>query len=181
MKTTFNWGDDIIDSRDIIARHEELQDEFDSLTNTLDEANRELSDFFQEEGNDPDSKDEDDESIAFFERKLKELHEAVDEAQEALDDFNQSFDKDELDTLTEVIRQGEDSPDWSYGEGLIHESHFTEYAEQLANDVCEFPKEFQSGQWPFNHMKIDWESAAEELQSDYFDISVGGETYFIRA
>jgi hypothetical protein len=180
MKTDFNWGDDIIDSRDIITRHEELQDEYNSLVEALEEAKGDLDDFLRENDTDPDSKDEDDDSVAFIRRRLNELHEVVEEAQEALDQFNQSFDKDELDLLTEVISQGEDSPDWSYGEGLIHESYFTEYAEQLANDVCEFPKEFQSGQWPFNHMKIDWESAAQELQSDYFDISAGGETYWIR-
>jgi hypothetical protein len=174
MKTNFNWGDNIIDSRDIIARHEELQDERFSLVEALEEAKENFEDFLKDA--DEELKEDDD-----FEDRCASFREAINDAQDALNEFDQSFDRDELDLLTEVRSEGENSPDWSWGETLIKDSYFTEYAEQLANDVCEFPKEFQSGQWPFNHMEIDWESAAQELQSDYFDISAGGETYYIRA
>jgi len=167
MKTNFNWGDDIIDSRDIIARHEELQDEYNNLLEALEEASiavdrmRENCETFNQE------------NTKIFERLQEELV----EAQEALNEFNSSFDKDELDTLTEVISQGESSPDWSYGETLIREEYFRTYAEELADDTCERPKELD--QWPWRH--IDWDAAAEELKNDYSQINVDGETYFIRS
>jgi hypothetical protein len=181
MKTTnFDWGDNLIDSKDIISRHEELQEEYDDLVNALNEAESELSDFLKEDGHDPDQ-EKDKEDIAAIELKLEELHEAIEDAQDALNDFNSSYDKDELDTLTEVISEGEDCTDWSYGETLIRESYFEDYIKDLVNDCYEMPKEFNEGKWPWNHASIDFEAAAEEAKSDYSEIEVGGLTYYIRS
>jgi hypothetical protein len=166
MKTTFNWGDNTIDSRSIIERHEELQDEFNALVESFEEAKLEL------------------ENIKGSESSLAEFQDAeneVGEAQEALDQFNQSYDKDELDTLTQVIAEGEDSPDWNHGETLIHETHFSDYIKDIIDDCYEMPKEFESGKWPWNHMEMDWDGAAEEALSDYFEINVDGSTYYIRS
>jgi hypothetical protein len=166
MKTTFNWGDNTIDSRSIIERHEELQDEFNALVESFEEAKLEL------------------ENIKGSESSLVEFQDAeneVGEAQEALDQFNQSFDKDELDTLTQVISEGEDSPDWNHGETLIHEIHFSDYIKDIIDDCYEMPKEFESGKWPWNHMEMDWDGAAEEAKSDYYTIEVDGHSYYIRS
>jgi len=173
MKTNFNWGDDIIDSRDIIAKHEELQDEFDTLVEALEEAQQEL----EKVKRDNEELDANDQCST----SLDEWEDDLDEAQEALDQFNQSFDKDELDTLTEIISQGEDSSDWSHGETLIKESYFTQYIEELVNDCYEMPSEFTDGKWPWNHMSMNWEEAADEAKADYNEICVDGETYLIRA
>jgi hypothetical protein len=174
MKTTnFNWGDETIDSRDIIARHEELQDEYNSLVEAVEAAEEDLNEFINSNGTDDYQEHE---QAAF-----KNLQELYDDAQEDLNEFNSSFDKDELDTLTEVISQGEDSPDWQYGEVLIHEDYFTEYTEELVNDCYEMPKEFTDGKWPWNHMNMDWASAADEAKQDYYTIEVNGETYLLRA
>jgi hypothetical protein len=173
MKATFEWGDNTIDSRDIIARHEELQDEYDSLVEELREAQLELKKIKSI----ADDLDADDQCSP----STEEWENDVEKAQEALDEFNESPNKAELDTLTVVISQGEDSPDWSYGETLILDSHFTDYTTELINDCYEFPKEFSSGQWPWRHLIMDWESAAEEAKSDYFEIEAEGFTYYIRA
>lgn len=172
----WSWGDDVISSTDIIARHEELFDEHYDLEEALKSAEKELSDFIAEK----DRSDDLEEDINIIEEKLQELHAAVEEAQEALDEFNQSFEKDELDTLTEVIAQGEDAPDWHHGESLIRESYFTQYTQDLIEDTCEVPAEFSSGKWPWTHMNLDYEAAAEELKSDYIEIDVGGNIYYIR-
>jgi hypothetical protein len=174
MKTNFNWGDNTIDSRDIIAKHEELQDEFDSLVEDLNNAKEDFEDFLKLADEELKEDNED------FEYRCKSFRDAIEDAQESLDQFNQSFDKDELDTLTEIISQGEDSSDWSHGETLIKESYFTQYIEELVNDCYEMPSEFTDGKWPWTHMSMNWEEAADEAKADYNEICVDGETYLIR-
>jgi len=168
MKTTnFNWGDTTIDSRDIITRHEELQEEYDALVENLEEAASEFR-FLS---------NSDESSLAEY----QDAENTFALAQNAFDEFNEYDNKEELDLLNEVIAQGEDSPDWSYGEVLINESYFTEYTKDLIDDCYDFPSEFTDGKWPWNHMNMDWEAAAEEAKADYTTIEVGGETYYIRA
>jgi hypothetical protein len=115
-----------------------------------------------------------------FER-CNDFHELIQEAQDMLDDFEKSDDMRELEMLKEIVSQGEDSSDWSYGGGLIHEDYFTQYTEELINDCHEMSEELNEGKWPFNHMKMDWDAAAEELKGDYTTIEAAGETYYIRA
>lgn len=118
---------DMIDSRDIIARIEELQDfqESEGLMNT-----------------------------------------------DALE---------ELRVLLVVQSEAERSPDWQHGESLIRESYFTDYIEQLIDDCYEMPKELKSGDWPWRHVTVDYEAAAEEAKQDYTDIDFDGVTFLIRA
>jgi hypothetical protein len=174
MKTSnFNWVDSIIDSRDIISRYEELNDEYESLKESLEEANDSIKEFNMRNGH----TDLTDEEI----EELQELQEALDEAQGLLDDFEKFDDKEELDMLKEIVSQGEDCSDWSYGTNLIHDDYFTEYTEELVHDCYEMPKELSEGKWPWCHVKMDWDAAAEELKSDYTTIEVNGETYYIRS
>jgi hypothetical protein len=42
------------------------------------------------------------------------------------------------------------------------------------------PKEFNEGKWPWNHMSMDWEGAADEAKVDYLTIEADGHTYYIR-
>jgi len=87
----------------------------------------------------------------------------------------------ELKVLKSVADECEGCGDWKYGETLIRDSYFTDYTEQLIDDCYELPKEFKSGKWPFSHMKIDFEAAAEELKSDYMSVEFDGVTYWMRA
>lgn len=138
-----NWGDDYIDSRDIIARYEELSSEKESLEWDLENA------------------EDDDEKQS---------------CQEALDEWEDENDH-EFTNLKSIIEQGEDSPDWSYGEGLIRDQFFTEYAEELARD-CGYIND-KTDRWPYTC--INWEEAASQLQQDYFEIEANNEIYWIRA
>jgi hypothetical protein len=90
-------------------------------------------------------------------------------------------DAEELLNLITVQEQCEDVADWEHGEALIRESYFTDYIEELINDCYDMPKEINSGDWPWRHMKIDYEAAAQEAKADYEEIDFDGTTYLIRA
>ena len=92
------------------------------------------------------------------------------------EDYLDEDDLHEYKALRELRDEAEGSPDWKYGETLIRESYFTEYAQQLAEDVCEMPDD---NRWPF--YCIDWEWAARELKHDYMSVDFDGITYLIRA
>ena len=175
MKNKFDWGYDMIDSRDLIARHEDLQDEYDGLVSDLKDVNEAYVEYQDKCAGAVEFDQEE------FDNDVDDLQKDIDEAQEALDQFNQSYEKDELDTLTEVISQGEDSPDWNHGTALIHENYFTQYTQDLIEDTCEVPAEFSSGKWPWTHMNLDYEAAAEELKQDYTTIDADGHTYYLRS
>lgn len=136
VTTSIDNGQDIIDSRDVIARIEALQDEL------------------AECAHDPEAMASDDAVIVC---DLWAEHE-------------------ELIALKALAEEGEASPDWQYGEALIRDSYFTEYAHELAEDIDAVNK---SASWPLNH--IDWEAAAEALQADYVNCDFDGVTYWIRA
>lgn len=83
--------------------------------------------------------------------------------------------RDELATLEALAEEASASPDWQYGETLILDSYFRDYAEQLADDIGAISG---TEQWPLRH--IDWEAAARELQQDYISVDFDGVTYWIR-
>ena len=127
MKPITNY-DDVVDSRDVIARIEELESEMEDL-----------------------------------------------EGQE-LENWKEDY-QDELDSLKALAEEAEGSPDWEYGETLIRDSYFTEYAEELCKDIGEIPKELP---WYIaNH--IDWDGVASELKQDYMSVDFDGVEYWIRA
>lgn len=79
----------------------------------------------------------------------------------------------EYDKLKAIIDELGPSDDISY---LISDSHFEDYARELAKDIGAI-----SGTegWPQSY--IDWEQAARELQHDYTSIEIEGTTYWGRA
>jgi hypothetical protein len=93
-----------------------------------------------------------------------------------------------LDTLSDMIglkvidsrdlirRLNELDGDWRHGEALILDSHFENYARELAEDIGMVDK---SDQWP--NRCIDWEQAAEELKQDYSSFEIDGYTYWMRS
>ncbi len=95
------------------------------------------------------------------------------------DDDDNATDQDqlfaELAALEALAKQGEDyADDWEYGETLIRDSYFEDYARELAEDI----DAVKSDTWPNNC--IDWKRAARELQMDYTAIDFDGVTYWIR-
>jgi hypothetical protein len=121
MTHTIDNTQDVIDSRDVIARIEDLQQDVDA----------ELA-------------DEDD--IA----ELKALKALADEASGY-------------------------AADWQYGEALIRDSYFKEYAQQLADDIGAVKAD---ASWPNNC--IDWDEAARQLKQDYTEVDFDGVAYWIR-
>lgn len=72
--------------------------------------------------------------------------------------------------------------DW-YPVTLVNSDHFTEYAQELAEEMAE--PGMRDAAWPYRH--IDWEAAANKLQQDYSCVDLkpmeeGGEaaTYYYR-
>jgi hypothetical protein len=89
-------------------------------------------------------------------------------------------DAAELATLRALADEAESAPDWSHGETLIRRSYFVDYISELINDCYEMPKEMNSGQWPYRHMSIDYEAAANEAEQDYMSVDFDGQEYLIR-
>lgn len=100
---------------------------------------------------------------------MREAHEEDPETEPELD-AEEERELEELQTLSEEVSE------WSYGETLIHESNFQSYAIDCAEDI--HGRDAFVG-WPMNC--IDWEQAAEALQSDYTAYEYEGETYYARA
>ena len=68
---------------------------------------------------------------------------------------------------------GEDPED---GAGLIRDSYFQEYAQDLADDIGAIDA---NANWPVCH--IDWEAAADSLKMDYSSLEFEGVTYWVRS
>lgn len=179
--------DDILDSRDIIERFEELDGEHDDLTDAVTEAKGELESAMNDLGtaqhdlyNANTSGDEAarDEALAdcdTYQRAADDADEALKAAEEALATWDGA---DEWAVLKALCAQGEGCADWSYGETMVHESHFADFAEDLAKETSDVPSS-QWNQWPFNC--IDWDHAADQLKQDYTSIDFDGQTYYVRS
>jgi DNA repair exonuclease SbcCD ATPase subunit len=157
--TEISNAEDVIDSRDVIARIEELEGERADLQSTLDEASEALS---ENDGTD---------GVV-----TEELEDAVEEAKQDLTDWDDD-NGDELKALKALADEAAGyAPDWKYGETLIRDSYFQEYAQQLAADIGAINKD---ASWP--NTCIDWEQAARELQQDYTSVEFDGVTYWVRS
>ena len=134
---------DIIDSRDVIARIRELESDKEDLQSAIADAKQAVEDF-------PPCEFSDDAA-----EELNVLREAVLSAQNDLDNWD---DADELKVLLALQNEADGYSDRRHGETLIRESYFEMYAREFAEDVCDMK---QADKWPFNC--IDWEQAASEL------------------
>lgn len=84
----------------------------------------------------------------------------------------------ELDALTAVLDElkcnGGDEKwrgSW-YPVTLIRDSYFTEYAQELVQDIGDLPNGIPS------YIEIDWEATARNIRMDYTSIEIDGETYW---
>jgi hypothetical protein len=144
---------DIIDSRDIIARIEELSASMEELADNAEALLDLAADIAEGSGEGPDG-----------------LLQERDEALATLAD-----DWDELRALTALQDQAEGyCPDWHHGETLIRESYFETYAQELAEDCGTVEN---TDTWPGRC--IDWEQAARELKQDYTEVDYQGVSYYV--
>ena len=170
MKTISNT-DNVINSRDIIERIDELTGDFQGLVDDIEAAETDAE-----------------REMAFDELATWLIgHTEIVPDLEALDgitfddvsEWAESDDAHELKALLALADEAECSPDWLYGDTLIHEDYFTDYIEELINDCYGLPKEFNSGDWPWCHMTIDYAAAADEAKQDYMEVNFDGATYYI--
>ena len=202
MTTCISSTDNIIDSRDVIARIEELREECGNKY----VANWNMPGYMPEnEGatfGDADEaleyiKDEMrswvDQNEELTDEEARELNAQIDTCEADEDgEFGQTFqgwhyfvsvnpefdesNMPELEALEQLQEEAEGySSDWHHGAQLISEDHFTQYAQDLAEDCGMVDRNLK---WPYTC--IDWDQAAEELKQDYTAVDFDGQTYYIR-
>ena len=169
----FEHGD-VLDSRDLIDRFNELSGQFDCLWQAMASAENNkdrikarhaLGDWLGVELDDED---------------ISELIDGL--IQEEIHLMPAWLFKSEeaelLMLLARVCKEGEDSiEDWEYGATLVNESYFEQYALDMAVD-CGDVDTRAGTRWPYNH--IDWASAADELKGDYTELEIEGTIYYAR-
>ena len=148
--------DSIIDSRDILNKIEELEDELSDLNDNLVELEAEQADMSGDDYN----------TIAEYNTEYARLQAEAEQV------------KADIDDLEEKLKPFKDIADECshYGETLIHEDYFAQYAQEIASDL--HGRAVDNAEWPFNC--IDWDEAADALKQDYTEVDFDGETYFIR-
>ena len=148
-------SDDIIDSRDVIARIAALEDERQALVDAIDEV---------ENSERPPNADENSEHA-----------DKLADAQAALSEWDDDDEAKELAALKALAEDAEGyAPDWTYGATLIRESYFVEYCRQLVSDIGDMPTEIP------DYIVIDWDATADNLRADYTDCDYDGVTYLVR-
>lgn len=85
-------------------------------------------------------------------------------------------EESEFVALEALAAEAEGTPDWTYGETLIRDSYFEDYARELAEDIGAVNPD---ANWPL--YCIDWERAARDLQVDYFSVDFDGIDYWVRS
>jgi len=79
-------------------------------------------------------------------------------------------------SLTALAEQGEnDAEDWLYGATLIRYSYFTDYARDYVTEIYGE----SVGNVP-DWVVVDWEATAENLATDYTELTFDGVTYLVR-
>jgi hypothetical protein len=158
---TVDPGDDIIDSRDAIAKLEVLYSDVESEYEDC------ITERAESEATD-ETPDEEREELEEKERKNFTIDDYISQNQD-------SSGVMEYLALKEFCDEGESFSDWHHGETFIHENYFEKYAEQFADDIGAINSNME---WPLTH--INWETAAEELKHDYSAIEYDGHTYYAR-
>lgn len=84
-------------------------------------------------------------------------------------------DAAELAALHKLATEAEGyAADWEYGEILIRDDYFTDYAREMLEDCNTIPRDLPS--W----VEIDWEATARNVRMDYAAVDFDGVTYWIR-
>lgn len=154
---------DVLDSRDIIHRIDELTN---ILSATAEEADGEYDELASEHKENHDDDSECDcEAVRYTREEFVNLK-MIDVSDET----------SELKALNDLAEEGSYTSDWHHGTSLIADEYFEEYAKQFAEDVGYVKRDVN---WPYTH--INWEAAADELKQDYFSVEYEGTTYWIRS
>jgi hypothetical protein len=164
-------NDDLIDSRDVIKRIEELEDDRQRLEDDIEDAREQFASWVEAsevlKSLNPER----------YAEQKEEMLGVISDAKLALEQWEADEDAQELKALKALAEEAEGyAPDWTYGATLIRDSYFEDYARELADDIGAVPKEYS---WPANC--IDWKEAAEQLQMDYTRVDFDGVDYWVRS
>ena len=153
--TTISNTDDVIDSRDVIERIEELEGERQDLQDAFETAvDNEL------QNTDPEQRET--------------LNTVRNDAYKALTDWDEE-NKAELDALKALAEEAEGyAPDWRHGAALVRDSYFEDYARELLEDIGDIPRNLP------HYIEIDWEATARNIQMDYTAVDFDGVSYWVR-
>jgi len=159
--------DNILDTRDLNKRLDELEEQLNDLdTNIMD-----ISDELEEMEEELESFKLNNLEDKFIKESIGIKTLELEKAKEELEEFKQSNEFEELEELKELESE---IPQWIDGNQLINEDHFIDYCKDLIKDIGDLPKNIPS------YIVIDWESTAENLKVDYSEIDYQGETWFYR-
>jgi len=161
-------GQDIIDSRDVIAAIEELEEEREAIVGEILTLRTQEVDGNYKNG-------------WTSQADIDRAYENLIDAQRAMDAELAAFDEDDdkggiLVKLKALAEGASGYGDWDDGETLIADHYFEEYAQELAEDIGAINRD---ASWPNNY--IDWEAAARALQQDYTSVEYGDTTYWMRS
>ena len=110
----------------------------------------------------------------------RDIRDRIDEL-EALDAPTEE-ESAELTDLTAFLHEAmQYNSDADEGETIIAESHFVDYIKELIDDCYDLPAELTSGEWPYRHITINYEAAAEEARADYAELTLRGRNFYILA
>jgi len=99
-------------------------------------------------------------------------------------------DDDEVQALLNELEANCDE-DPRNGIQMIPKDNWVEYVKEYIDDNCQPINEFTtttwdgrvidlSNEWPYRHVTIDYEAAAEELEHDYYEVTFRGQDYLCR-
>ncbi len=147
--------DDVIDSRDVIERIEELEGERQDLQDEFETA---VDNKLQ--NTDPE--------------QTGALNAARNDAYKELTDWDYD-NKAELEALKALAEEAEGyAPDWRHGAPLVRGSYFEDYARELLEDCGDIPRDLP------HYIEIDWEATARNIRMDYTGVEFDGVTYWVR-
>lgn len=157
-RTAPSTSDQVIDSRDVIERIEELEGEREALTEAVASAQEAVDG--QEKADDVDETTQE---------------ETLEEAEAALLEWTEGDEGQELKALLALQDEAEGyAGDWKYGATLIREDYFPDYCQELVSDIGDLPKDIPG------YLVIDWDKTADNLRVDYTEVNFDGTTYLVR-
>lgn len=82
---------------------------------------------------------------------------------------------EELDSLKSFRDELADyCPDWRHGTTIVRESHWVEYVQEMLADIGDLPKDLPG------YIAIDWDKTADNVREDYTSADFDGVTYWAR-
>jgi len=198
MSTPTNF-DDVIDSRDVIERLEELEsmrrpfaagwnmpgympDNEPACFETFEEVQSYLAEEIKRHAEESETPESD------IEPTLEMLDESEEEFGETVGNYHywitdtkaHNFEDPEDETNYKALKALADeasdlSSDWTYGETLVRYSYWVEYVQELLEDTGDLPKDLP------HYVEIDWKATARNIAVDYETVSFDGVEYYIRS